>query len=284
MLSKGGNSTPGLVLGAIAVGISLVALFVAAASALLPSGVIPPLEESRATAGEGVSSGEGASVAAGDPLFAEPQDLTGLIRTVKESLVLVQCGEGSGTGWIIDTAAEPLMRAGRDRDFAAGESAFVVTADHVISDCRDDATSLSAYVGEIPVGVVLLNWHTREDVALLAINSSRQGLPATVLVPQGSWAMSVGYPWEFDFPVPLIGRVIDHYGPAQYVDMTIQPGNSGSPIVNSKGAVVGTAVASLEDPDSELSIGWTVSVTTETLCLKLFDCEANSITASESDD
>lgn len=284
MSSKGGNSTPGLVLGAIAVGISLVALFVAAASALLPSGVIPSLEESRATAGEGVSSGEGASVAAGDPLFAEPQDLTGLIRTVKESLVLVQCGEGSGTGWIIDTAAEPLMRAGRDRDFDAGESALVVTADHVISDCREDATSLSAYVGEIPVGVVLLNWHTREDVALLAINSSRPGLPATVLVPQGSWAMSVGYPWEFDFPVPLIGRVIDHYGPVQYVDMTIQPGNSGSPIVNSKGAVVGTAVASLEDPDSELSIGWTVSVTTETLCQKLFDCDANSITASRSDE
>jgi S1-C subfamily serine protease len=273
-----------LVLGAIAVGISLVALLVAVVAVLLPSGVTPALQQSRATAGEGVSSGEGAPVAAGDPLFEEPQDVTELIRTVKGSLVLVQCGEGSGTGWIIDTAAEPLMRAGRDREFDSDESALVVTADHVIRDCVKDASALSAVVGEIPVDVVLLNWHKREDIALLAINMDRRGLPATTLVPQGSWAMSVGYPYEFDFPVPLMGRVIDHYGPVQYVDMTIQPGNSGSPIVNSKGAVVGTAVASLEDPASELSIGWTVSVTTETLCQKLFDCGANSITASRSDE
>jgi len=274
------------VLGAIAVGISLVALFVAVGSALLRSDVIPVLQESNASSGGEVAADVDASASAttGDPLFEKPGDVTELVRTVKESVVLVLCGDGAGTGWIIDTAAEPRIRGGRDREFDAGESALVVTADHVISECREDATSLSAFVGEIPVEVELLNWHKKEDVALLAINSSRSGLPVTVLVPQGSWAMSVGYPWEFDFPVPLMGHVIDHFGSVQYVDMTIQPGNSGSPIVNSKGAVIGTAVASLEDPSSELSVGWTVSVTTETLCQRLFDCDADSITASGSDE
>ena len=280
MPGRGGSSAPGLVLGAIAVGISLAALLVTAGSALLRSDVTPLLQESNASSEGEVASDVDTSATTGDPLFAKPLDLTDLIRDVRAAVVLVQCGDGAGTGWIIDTAAEPNIRGDRSRVFDSGAGALVVTADHVIRDCVKDESALSAVVGEIPVDARLLTWHQTEDIALLEINMDRPGLPTTTLVPQGSWAMSVGYPYEFDFPVPLIGRVIDHYGPVQYVDMTIQPGNSGSPVVNSEGEVVGTAVASLEDPSSELSIGWTVSVTTETLCQKIFDCDANSITAS----
>ena len=280
MSSKGGTPTPGLVLGAIAVGISVAALLVAAGSALLRSEVTPLLQGSNASSEGEVASDVDASATTGDRLFAKPLDLTDLIRDVRAAVVLVQCGDGAGTGWIIDTAAEPTIRGDRSRVFDSSAGALVVTADHVIRNCVKDESALSAVVGEIPVDARLLTWHQTEDIALLEINMDRPGLRTTTLVPQGSWAMSVGYPYEFDFPVPLIGRVIDHYGPVQYVDMTIQPGNSGSPVVNSEGEVVGTAVASLEDPSSKLSIGWTVSVTTETLCQKIFDCDANSITSS----
>ena len=277
------NTRPGLILGSIAVAISVLALVAASLGALFPSGPSSWVQGSEDAAEEQeVASAESAS-STSNPRFQGPTDVTELIRDVRSAVVLVRCSDGAGTGWIIDTAAEPNIRGDRSREFDSGGSALVVTADHVIRDCVKNESALSAVVGEIPVDARLLTWHKKEDIAILAINLDREGLQPTTLVPQGSWAMSVGYPWEFDFPVPLMGRVIDHYGPVQYVDMTIQPGNSGSPVVNSEGEVIGTAVASLEDSSSELSVGWTVSVTTETLCLKLFDCDANSITTRGSE-
>lgn len=266
---------PGLILGAIAVGISLVALAVSVTSFTRDSPLL--------SGGEGLTDSESHEESPGsvDPLFVQPNDVANLFRMVKDSVLLIQCGDGAGTGWIINTAATPEIRSGRDREFDAGGSALAITADHVIADCRNDESTLEAFLGERPIGVRILNWHKRADVALLAINASDVGLETTTLAPPLSWAMSVGYPWDFDFPVPLVGQVVDRFGPNQYVDMAIQPGNSGSPIVNSHGQIIGTAVASLEDAEMDLTVGWTVAVPTETLCERLFNCEASSITSMQ---
>jgi S1-C subfamily serine protease len=279
--TQGAAPTPnpqavGRLLVTLALCISLAALVIAISSILVQA----PDEGLRETGAIDIAVEAGGQTL--DPLFDQPSDVTELVQTVKASVVLIECGSGAGTGWIIDSGATPNIRSGRDSNFRAGATSFVVTADHVISDCKRESSSIEAYIGAIPVEARLLNWHKREDLALLAINIDRHGLQPSVVMPQASWVMSIGYPWEFDYPVPLIGRLVDSMGSTQYVDMTIQPGNSGSPIVNAKGQVIATAVASLEDPQSELSVGWTVAVTTDALCLRLFDCSSRSITSSES--
>ena len=270
--------TPGFILGSIAVGIAVMAMVVALGSILLQ--VINHSEPSTPGAPEGANDVASAPLPA-DRKFSGPDDIGDLVRLTAESVVAIYCGGGAGTGWIINTSAEPNVRPDRNMKFDAGDSTLVVTADHVIRECVKDAKSLEAFVGEMPVEVTLLNWHRKRDLALLAINSSQPGLVTTVVAPQGSWAMGVGFPWEFERTVPLIGRVIDKTQGEQYVDMAIQPGSSGSPIVNHKGQVIGTAVATLTDPEAELSVGWTVSVPTDVLCQKLFDCYGASITLTK---
>jgi S1-C subfamily serine protease len=212
--------------------------------------------------------------------YTGPEDVPGLVDKTGDSVVLIVCGEGSGTGWIVNTAAEPIIRDGRSREFDAGESALVVTAEHVITDCIKDADSLEVFVGWSRVNASLLNWHRKRDLAVLAVNTSKAGLETTVAVPEASWAMSLGYPLEFENPIPVVGRVIAEQGGDQYLDMAIQPGNSGSPVVNHRGQVIGTAVGTLQEDDT-ISLGWTVSVSNEILCMKLFWCSGASITLTE---
>ena len=195
-------------------------------------------------------------------------------------MVFVVCGDGSGTGWIINTAAQPIIRDDRSREFEAGDSALVVTAEHVINDCIKDPAALEVFIGFTRVDASLLNWHRKKDLAVLAVNTSKAGLETTVAVPDASWAMSVGYPLDFENPIPVVGRVIGEQGGNQYLDMAIQPGNSGSPVVNHRGQVIGTAVGTLQE-GSTISLGWTISVSNEILCMKLFRCSGASITLTK---
>jgi S1-C subfamily serine protease len=273
-----GHGRRGLLLHIVAIGIALLALLLAVGAVVLETvdgdeSTAPPLPN-EATKTETVPL-------AANRKYTGPEDLPGLVSDTADSVVWIVCDEGSGTGWIINTSAEPNIRGDRSRDFDAGSSALVVTAEHVISDCIKNPDALEVFVGYGRVDASVLNWHRKRDVAVLAVNTSRPGLETTVAVPEASWAMSVGYPLEFENPIPVVGRVIAEQGGDLFLDMAIQPGNSGSPVVNHRGQVMGTAVATLEDKDIDMSLGWTVSVSTEILCMKLFECSGASITLTK---
>ena len=274
--TSGGRS--GLIAGSLAIGVALLALLVAVGSVVLQT--IVSDGSFALTSVDDVSQTESKPLAA-NRKYTGPEDLPGLVDDTGDSVVLIICGEGAGTGWVINTAAEPVIRDDRSRDFDAGESALVVTAEHVITECIEDPDALEVFVGWSRVDASLLNWHRKKDLAVLAVNTSKAGLQTTVAVPEASWAMSVGYPLEFETPIPVVGRVIAEYGGNQYLDMAIQPGNSGSPVVNHRGQVIGTAVATLEDQEIDMSLGWTVSVSNEILCMKLFRCSGASITLTQ---
>jgi len=273
----GSAGRSGLIVGSLAIGVALVALLVAVGSVVL-----------QATNGDGsfaLAPSDDASEAESKPLAANrkytgPEDVPGLVDETADSVVFVVCGDGSGTGWIINTAATPIIRDDRSRDFDAGDSALVVTAEHVITDCIKDPDALEVFVGFSRVDASLLNWHRKRDLAVLAVNTSKAGLETTVAVPDASWAMSVGYPLDFENPIPVVGRVIAEQGGNQYLDMAIQPGNSGSPVVNHRGQVIGTAVGTLQEDDT-VALGWTISVSNEILCMKLFRCSGASITLTK---
>ncbi len=267
----------GLILGSVAIGVALLALLVAVGSVVLQT---TDSDGSFALAPSDDASEIEPKPLAANRKYTGPENVPGLVDETADSVVFVACGDGVGTGWIINTAAKPIIRDDRSRDFEAGESALAITAEHVITDCIKDPDALEVFIGFTRVDASLLNWHRKKDLAVLAVNTSKAGLETTVAVPDASWAMSVGYPLDFENPIPVVGRVIGEQGGNQYLDMAIQPGNSGSPVVNHRGQVIGTAVGTLQE-GSTISLGWAISVSNEILCMKLFRCSGASITLTK---
>jgi S1-C subfamily serine protease len=208
-----------------------------------------------------------------------PSDVRALIKSVSGSVVWVECRAGVGTGWVIDTAARPNLRQTYVEDYDPEAMVLVVTAEHVVRSCVKNDETPAVYVGERRVSATLLNWRKKTDIALLAISAGVPGLQTTVMTPQAAWALSVGFPWEFEKAVPLIGHVIDRDSNGLLVQMVVQPGNSGSPVVNSQGQVMGTVVAALGEEGEDYSLGWTSAVPIDALCGTLFLCDQVSITS-----
>jgi S1-C subfamily serine protease len=215
----------------------------------------------------------------GDPTIA-PDSIPDLIDLVSESVVWVECPAGSGTGWVIDTAANPNVRPSFKDAYEPESMVLVVTAEHVIRSCVKKKEDPDIFVGERPVAATLLNWRKKTDIALVAIKADVPGLSTTVMTPQAAWAMSIGFPWEFEKTVPLLGHVIDQDSTGLLLQMVVQPGNSGSPVVNSQGQAMGTVVASLGDKGEDYSLGWTNAVPIEELCGAMFLCDEDSITST----
>lgn len=208
-----------------------------------------------------------------------PRDVRALIKSVSGSVVWVECRAGVGTGWVIDTAARPNIRQAYVEEYDPEVMVLVVTAEHVVRSCVKSDENPAVYVGERRVNATLLNWRKKADIALLAISARVPGLQTTMMTPQAAWAMSIGFPWEFEKAVPLIGHVIDRDSNGLLVQMVVQPGNSGSPVVNSQGQAMGTVVAALGEAGEDYSLGWTNAVPIDALCGALFLCDQVAITS-----
>jgi len=130
--------------------------------------------------------------------------------------------------------------------FIISEDGYVVTNAHVIDNGAkisvklDDNRELKAKV----IGVDKLS-----DIALLKIEA--KGLPAVSLgdsdaLDVGQWVVAIGAPFELDYTatqgiVSALSRSLpaDTYVPFIQTDAAVNPGNSGGPLFDLKGQVVG---------------------------------------------
>jgi S1-C subfamily serine protease len=206
-------------------------------------------------------------------LFAPPKSMETLLDQANISTLMIQCGDSYGTGWVIDTAATPSIRPGYEGTYQEEGSSLLVTAHHVVDRCiNKPETRLKAYVAGSQVPAEIVNWNRKDDIALLAIEREVPGLPVGPRPPDGAWAVSVGYPLDFATPVPLVGNVIASRSTELIAQMYIQPGSSGSPLLNSRGEVVATMKEMLLDSQGDEATGWSVANPTGVLCNRLFDC------------
>lgn len=215
-----------------------------------------------------------------DPLFLPPEDLGGLIADVKDISVTVSCADGSGTGWVIDTQATPIIRPSVRKDYGPEYQTTVVTAEHVISDCRKDGRQVRVRIGETSMPAVLMSWDKDRDVATVGIEMPREGARPFTFTPDGSWAMTVGAPLD-DVLVPTIGQVVHDDGYDLYLHLTSRPGNSGGPVVNARGDVIGTIGGTILDEETDAPVGWSYAAPVEALCEKLFTCSSMGIDAHQ---
>jgi len=205
-------------------------------------------------------------------LFAAPDDLDALIKKVGESVVDIYCesGDGSGgTGFAHD-----------DEPVTAGYLTTLVTNHHVIESCWDAGTEVVVYIGddfETEVMGIIAGVDEENDLALIEI---KKRLPlilsAEDFAKPGWWSMAIGNPVDEEIEEVLdryvsigyIGFVLDGY--YNYTSATLNRGNSGGPLVNSRGELIGINTFATSGLDNGV---WNIAVDSDILCEKLYNCD-----------
>jgi len=212
------------------------------------------------------TSGTDAPVA---DLFAEPPELKNAIDIVRESTVTISCGKYQGSGWFIalkdnpDTTADDLLPY------------EIVTNEHVISDCISFGGITFAVNGStVSRPAKLFAYDKNEDLAILLTDFKAPSLTVAPVdrKPQiGQWVMAVGSPvGAVDLTGTVTtGRVTNLDGYQIVTDAALNGGNSGGPLVNSNGDVIGTNTAT----DLTATQNTNYANATPALCRTLVNCD-----------
>lgn len=161
-------------------------------------------------------------------------DLTGLYELVNPSVFKIHADAGSGSGF--------LVRA----------DGLIATNHHVVRNSRTLAVEL-ANGKRYPAEIVVLD--AQYDLAILKINRNVAAAlrPLTLLPPERDESVRVGMP-AVAFGSPLSTTFLMTQGIVSKVeertllgDFLIKPGNSGGPLVNLEGEVIGVNTFGIDD-------------------------------------
>lgn len=196
-----------------------------------------------------------------------PAALEKLSPEILESVVTIFCKSGLGSGWSADVE---LSSAHAN----AGMNSFIVTNEHVISDCTDSRTvSLVLNDGSRATGTVV-SWDVENDLAGIVTDAQIQGLTWRGETPtQGWWVGVLGAPRGISgyLTTGLISIVNNADGEIGTTS-PVNQGNSGGPVFDKEGRVV--AIVSWKAIESE---GLAFAKSTPLLCLQIVQCGSESV-------
>lgn len=130
--------------------------------------------------------------------------------------------------------------------FIMSEDGYIVTNAHVVAGATEIMVSLP---DRRQYRATLIGADPRTDVALLKVDAN--GLPTLELgdsdgLNVGQWVLAIGTPFGFDYTatqgiVSALSRSLpnENYVPFIQTDVAVNPGNSGGPLFNTEGQVIG---------------------------------------------
>ena len=181
-------------------------------------------------------------------------------------------GQGQGPGG--EGGPRPPQQPRRSNSLGSGfvidPSGIVVTNNHVIGDANDisvifsDGTRLKAEI---------IGKDSKVDLAVLRVKSDKplKAVPFgdSDTIRPGDWVMAIGNPFGLGGSVTAgivsaRGRNIDSGPYDNYIqtDASINKGNSGGPLFNMKGEVIGINTAILSPTGGSVGIGFAVPAST----------------------
>ena len=214
-------------------------------------------------------------------LYQPPTNLKDVIQTVRDSTVTVFCdftkaGENwtmQGSGWFIALKDDPTTTADDATPYE------LITNEHVIHDCRDGGPIYFVTTDSKTIhGAELYSADDTEDLAVLMTDYPGTALKIVPAIrkPQiGEWVMSVGSPASEQqnlHGTVTTGRITNLDGYVIVTDAALNHGNSGGPLVNAMGEVIGTNT--WIDLEATQNTGY--SHANPVLCHKLINCNAVS--------
>ncbi len=222
-----------------------------------------------------------AAAAEQNSLYHEPSNVQALIDTVHEATFTIYCGNSAGSGWGIDLG---------DDSSTTEDDAYpyeIVTNFHVIEECQKGETITATRNAADPGFEVKLysfddSMYTSKngwgDLAILMTATPITALPTAPAPPAaGEWVMAAGNPASslvasMDGHLTF-GHVSNFFKETSLIatDAALNHGNSGGPLVNSKGQVIGTNTWRDASTDSE-NIAYSIGI--PVICQQLVQCSA----------
>ena len=270
--SRGKNGRLPLILAIVALAVSISALFVAAAGG--DGATQREASDPQSIAAASAESSEPAAPEGGDQsLYQAPADLEALINRVRKSTVVISCGDTQGSGWVIELGSPGEDASDEAISLDEEFPDEVITNNHVVKDCYDNPREVTATAGDETYDAYLYSYDEVNDLALVGIKQDLIALEESSEPRSGWWTMAVGAPYGLEGSVS-IGNIMNLDGTDVVATSPLNPGNSGGPLVNSRGEVVGTTTwVKIGDDDPQ---DWNVAVAVPVICEEIAYCE-NSI-------
>lgn len=182
----------------------------------------------------------------GNDLFDQPNGMTQFITQMRNSTLLIGCGDGIGTGFAVD-----LERS------ATPGTTTVVTNHHVVEGCLGTGDRVKVTGAGFETEVPVVAHDERWDMAVIHISQQVPRLEVSRRPTEGQWVMAVGNPFGMRGTVTF-GRITNLVEQEIVItDAAINPGNSGGPLVNSRGQVVSVNTATMRGGNTTgISVGW----------------------------
>lgn len=208
---------------------------------------------------------------AAGPNLSNVPDFAELVARVKPAVVSVTTKMAVKPASDDGTPMQPGRRPGRTSEsrgsgFIVSADGIVVTNNHVVANAQsvtvtlDDGRELTAKV---------LGRDQRSDIALLKIDAKADlpylALAETVSARPGEWVLALGNPFGLGGTVTagIVSARGRNIGAGPYddfiqVDAPINHGNSGGPLFNQAGQVIGVNTAILSPTGGSVGIGFAI--------------------------
>ncbi|HEU4626751.1 MAG TPA: DegQ family serine endoprotease [Steroidobacteraceae bacterium] len=145
------------------------------------------------------------------------------------------------------SAPQPRIERGEGSGFIVSSDGYVLTNAHVVNDSTDVTVKLT---DRREFSAKVVGSDVRSDVAVLKIDA--RGLPTVKIgdsskVQAGEWVVAIGAPFGFENSVTagVVSATSRAVGtensivPFIQTDVAVNPGNSGGPLFNLRGEVIG---------------------------------------------
>ena len=183
-------------------------------------------------------------------LYNDKPNVTQVVAKAREATFEVSCGNSAGSGVGI---VAPLPD---------GFKTAVLSVSHIFEDCKEGSKVLVTAAGKDYTGVLYRKdpvggitsdeLDTANDVALIYLKYKLPALEAAPAADAGDWAIVIGNPWdEINYATFGIISSVKHNEYA--IDASINKGNSGGPVLDSKGRVLGLVSYKTFHTENELN-------------------------------
>ncbi len=192
-----------------------------------------------------------------------PDDLVKLSSDLTQGIVQLTCGNAAGTGFAIVADLS-------DEAIAAGNQSYLVSNHHVIEGCENTTVFGTDAAGNNFTATVVA-YDRNDDVAGLVTSQFVPPLEWAGEKPKiGWWVGAIGNPYELRGALTT-GNVSQVLQDELVVTAALNPGNSGGPVFDREGRVLGVATAIRVDSQN---IGYAGASTL--ICTHLVECSGNA--------
>lgn len=214
------------------------------------------------------SANQTPEVREGAAVFLPPPNLGLLLQSIRPGTATIFCEGGQGSGWILPERPRGKPTVSTTDVTWEKFPGNVITNHHVIEDCIDSPEEIRVIANGKRQDSRLFNWDKQTDLALVAISESLAPLDLGPRPVSGWWSMVFGTALGSPGSVAT-GNIINLDGALISTTSAVNPGNSGGPLLNSLGQVIGTVTGS---DVGEGAQSWNYAAGLPMLCRKILSC------------